>query len=113
MECTNTSFVAQKLNALRVEADTAIARAEEAETKNKKFDQILLEKDQEITSLQHKLNVAEGQLETNESKLSELKNAQQDGEATRQTSDSLVRKVQLLEEELDAAEKNVKETVEK
>ena len=36
-----------------------------------------------------------------------------EGEHSKSTSDSLLRKVQLLEEELDAAEKNVKETVEK
>jgi tropomyosin len=36
-----------------------------------------------------------------------------EGEHSKSTSDNLLRKVQLLEEELDAAEKNVKETVEK
>ena len=90
-----------------------MVRAEEAEGKNKKYEQLLLEKEQEITSLQHKLSVMDGDLEKAETKLSDLKSAQQDGEASRTTNEGLLRKVQLLEEELDAAEKNVKETVEK
>lgn len=90
-----------------------MVRAEEAEGKNKKYEQLLLEKEQEITSLQHKLAVMDGDLEKAETKLSDLKSAQQDGEASRTTNEGLLRKVQLLEEELDAAEKNVKETVEK
>lgn len=36
-----------------------------------------------------------------------------DGEQSKTTSEGLARKVQLLEEELDAAEKNLKETVDK
>ena len=35
------------------------------------------------------------------------------GRSSRTTNENLLRKIQLLEEELDAAEKNVKETVEK
>lgn len=72
-----------------------------------------MEKDQEITSLQHKLSVLDADLEKAESKLSESKAAQADGEHSKVTNEGLIRKVQLLEEELDAAEKNVKETMEK
>jgi hypothetical protein len=57
--------------------------------------------------------VLEGDLEKSESKLTELKSSQTEGDAAKMTSEGLTRKVQLLEEELDAAEKNVKETVEK
>jgi chromosome segregation ATPase len=103
----------QKLNALRIEADHAVARAEEAEAKNKRYEQVILEKDQEITSLTHKLNILDGDLEKAESKVTELKSAQQEGEHSKSTNEGLLRKIQLLEEELDAAEKNVKETVEK
>ena len=45
--------------------------------------------------------------------MSESKAAAEEGETSKSTNDGLVRKIQLLEEELDAAEKNVKETVEK
>ena len=45
--------------------------------------------------------------------LADLKGASVEGESSKATSENLQRKVQLLEEELDAAEKNVKDTVEK
>lgn len=45
--------------------------------------------------------------------MSESKAAAADGEHNKTTNEGLLRKVQLLEEELDAAEKNVKETMEK
>lgn len=48
-----------------------------------------------------------------EAKLAESKVAQQKGESMKETGESLTRKVQLLEEELDAAEKNLKETTER
>jgi len=51
--------------------------------------------------------------DTAATKLQELKTSSLDSEHTRTTADNLSRKVQLLEEELDAAEKNLKETVEK
>jgi tropomyosin len=74
---------------------------------------MILEKDQEITSLQHRLSIIDTDLERAETKLSELKSAHDVGETSREANDNLNRKIQLLEEELDAAEKNVKETVEK
>lgn len=98
---------------LRAEADTATFRAEEAEAKVKKLEQELLEKDQELNSSRHQLGLLEKENEVAESKLAEFKANNLDSEASRMTTDGLARKVQLLEEELDAAEKNVKETVEK
>ncbi|EIW79156.1 actin filament-coating protein tropomyosin [Coniophora puteana RWD-64-598 SS2] len=105
--------IKDKLNSLRAEADNAVARAEEAETKTKKYEQQLLERDQEITSLTHRNAVLEEELEKAEGKVNELKAANQEGEGARTTNEGLNRKIQLLEEELDAAEKNVKETMEK
>ena len=52
-------------------------------------------------------------LEKAESKLNEFKSAQDEGESSKQTNEGLLRKIQLLEEELDNAEKNARETVEK
>lgn len=48
-----------------------------------------------------------------EAKVAESKVAQQEGESMKNTGESLIRKVQLLEEELDTAEKNLKETTER
>ena len=72
-----------------------------------------MEKDQEIASLQHNLSILDGNLEKAEAKLQESKSAQEEGEHSKSSNDALTRKIQLLEEELDAAEKNVKETMEK
>jgi hypothetical protein len=52
-------------------------------------------------------------MEKLETQLASYKKDQVDGEGARVTSEALTRKVQLLEEELDTAEKNVKDTVEK
>jgi len=108
-----TDRIREKMASLRVEADKAVLRAEEAEAKNKTLEQSLLEKDHEQLSLAHKLDLATEQLEKAEVELEKYKKASLDGEQSKTTSEGLVRKVQLLEEELDAAEKNVKETVEK
>jgi len=54
---------------------------------------------------------AEADKQTEE--LSSLKKAELDGAASSQNNEALTRKIQLLEEELDNSEKNVKETVEK
>ena len=55
----------------------------------------------------------EGDLEKTETKLNETKATAQDAENSKSSNDALSRKVQLLEEELDAAEKHSKEVVEK
>jgi len=73
----------------------------------------ILQKDQEIQSLNHKLNVAEADLEKAEAKVADAKIVHEQGEMSKGTADNLSRKVQLLEEELDTAEKNVKDTMEK
>ena len=96
-----------------MEADKAVERAEEAEAKNKKYEHLLLEKEQEITSLQHKISVLDGDLEKAETKLTDLKSAQEDGEQSKTANEGLQRKIQLLEEELDAADKNLKEAMDK
>ena len=73
----------------------------------------MLERDQEISSLQHKLALAETDLEKAEGKVKDLKSAADEGDNHRTTGENLARKVQLLEEELDKAEKDLKETTEK
>ncbi|PIL25009.1 hypothetical protein GSI_12897 [Ganoderma sinense ZZ0214-1] len=105
--------IRERMQALRVEADKAVERAEEAEAKNKKYEHLLLEKEQEITSLQHKISVLDGDLEKAETKLTDLKSAQEDGEQSKTANEGLQRKIQLLEEELDAADKNLKEAMDK
>lgn len=105
--------IKEKLAALRAEADTAVERAEAAEAKNKQLEQLLLGKDQEITSLNHRLNVLDGSLHDSEENLAKTKSALEDAEGSKAANESLTRKIELLEDELDTAEKNLKETVEK
>ncbi|KAI0047228.1 hypothetical protein FA95DRAFT_1492837, partial [Auriscalpium vulgare] len=93
--------------------DAAVARAEEAEGKNKKLEQLLLEKEQEVQSLSHRLTQTQDSLDKTEEELKDAKRGSEEVGSQRTTNEALQRKVQLLEEELDAAEKNVKETVEK
>lgn len=105
--------VPQKLNSLRVEADAALERAEEAEAKNKRLEQDVLTKEQEIASLSHKNSLLEQDLEKAEGKVTEHKSAREEHESNRESADTLQRKVALLEQELDQAEKNLRETTEK
>ena len=98
---------------LRLDADKANLRAEKAEGDLKVIQQTLIEKDHELLSLTRKLDSATDSLEKAEADLEKYKKASLEGEQSKTTSEGLERKVQLLEEELDAAEKNVKETVEK
>ena len=53
----------QKLASLRAEADAAVARAEAAEAKNKKLEQELLEREQDIKSKDHRLGILEEKFE--------------------------------------------------
>jgi len=105
--------IKEKMNSLRAEADSAVHRAETAESKIKQIEQQLLEKEQTITSLNVQISRLDGEVQATEEKLIQAKSAQEDGEHSKTTNDSLARKIVLLEEELDAAEKNVKETTEK
>jgi tropomyosin len=77
------------------------------------LEQVLLGKEQETSSLNHRLSVTDASLQESETKLAETKSALLDAESGKATNDSLTRKIELLEDELDAAEKNLKETVEK
>ena len=79
----------------------------------KKLEHEVLVKDQEIQSLQHKLSIAETDLEKAEDSLKEHKSAKEESSAHKDTNESLGRKIALLEEELDNAEKNLRETTDK
>ena len=109
----SNSLVYQRLAQLRQEADHAVERAEAAEAKNKKLEQEILSKEQDIQSLNHRLTTAEGELDKAEGELKEAKSARAEHESSKEANDSSQRKIQLLEEELDNAEKNLKETVER
>ena len=98
---------------MRADADKAILRAEKAEDMNKQMTNEITGKDHIIASLTHKLDLAQVELEKCEAELKKLKQDSLDDEQSKTAKDGLAKKVELLEEELDKAEKNHKETVEK
>lgn len=100
-------------SALRRLPHTGVIVTEVVVADRSQLKQTLLERDQEISSLQHKLSLAEEELEKTEGKVKELKGAAEEGDTHRTAGENLARKVQLLEEELDKAEKDLKETTEK
>jgi len=98
--------IKQKLADLRVEADHAIERAENAEAKNKKYEQAILEKDQEIGLLNRKTQLLEDDLDKSE------KNSRETVEKLRQVdvkAEQFERQVHRLEQERDQWEKKFEE----
>jgi tropomyosin len=63
--------------------------------------------------LTHRLQILEADNEKMDGQLGELKRGNLDGESSKQSAEGLTRKVQILEDELDQSEKNLKEAVEK
>lgn len=107
------SSVTQKMNQLRLEADDSAAKVEELQTKVKTLEQENLSKEQDITSLQHKNGLLEGEVEKLETAIKDFKKAAEDGTQHSTTNESLTRRLQLLEEEAEEADKTLREANEK
>lgn len=103
----------EKMNALRMEAERAQEGNAELAARIKVLEQENLAKEQEITSLSHRNQLLEGDVEKLEEKIKELKSSADSGATSSQEVESLQRKVQLLEEEAEEADKNLRETNEK
>lgn len=103
----------QKMNSLRIEADENAAKAEELKAKVKTLEQENLQKEQEITSLTHRNQLLEAEVEKLESSVKEAKTAAGESSQHSQQNESLTRKLQLLEEEAESADKTLRETNEK
>lgn len=101
------------MNALRVEADESAAKVEELSTKIKSLEQENLQKEQEITSLQHKNSVLEQEVEKLEKLHGDAKQAADESAQHGTQNDALQRKLQLLEEEAEENDKQLRETNEK
>ena len=101
------------MNALRVEADNSAAQIEEMKTKIKTLEQDNLTKEQEITSLNHKNGVLEGQVEKLETDIKTAKDAVNESAQHGTHNEALQRKVQMLEEENENADRNLRETNDK
>jgi tropomyosin, fungi type len=101
------------MSALRLETDTANAKVEELQAKVKLLEQENLSKEQEITSLQHKNNLLEASVDKLEVEVKELKKANEEGGSHATHNETLQRRLQLLEEEAEEADKNLRETNDK
>lgn len=101
------------MSALRVDQETIQAKFDEAQGKVKTLEQENLAKEQEITSLSHKNQLLEAEVEKWEAKHKDLiDKSGKDGEHASQ-NEALQRKLQLLEEEAEESDKNLRETNEK
>ena len=101
------------MNSLRLEADEAQSKVEELNGKVKTLEQENLRKEQEITSLQHKNQLLEAEVEKLEGHVKEHKVAATESAHQGTENESLQRKVQLLEEEAEENDKKLRETHEK
>jgi tropomyosin len=99
--------------ALRVECDDANSQVEEMKARIKVLEQENLAKEQEITSLTHKNTMLENEVEKLESGIKDAKRLAEEGSHAGSQNESLARRLQLLEEEAEQADRNLRETNEK
>jgi tropomyosin len=103
----------KRMNALRVEADEAHDQVEELKAKVKALEQENLSKEQEITSLNHRNQLLEEEVEKLESSVKDAKDAANQSAQHDTQNEALQRRVQLLEEEAEENDKTLRETNEK
>lgn len=101
------------MNQLRLEADESAAKVEELQAKIKALEQESLAKEQEITSLTHKNGLLESENEKMDTTLKDLKKSADESQQHGTHNETLQRRLQLLEEEAEAADKTLRETNEK
>src|SRR5690554_1745639 len=98
----------QKMNSLRIEADEATAKVQELQDTIKTLQQENLSKEQEITSLQHKNGLLEAEVEKLEVNNKEIKATAEESTQHGRQNETLQRRLQLLEEEAEEADKNLR-----
>jgi tropomyosin, fungi type len=103
----------QRMNALRIEADESANKVEQLQAKVKTLEQDNLSKEQEITSLQHKNGVLEQNVEKLEKDLGDTKSRADESAQHGTQNEALQRRLQMLEEEAESNDKNLRETNEK
>lgn len=101
------------MNTLRIEADEATAKVQELQEKVKTLEQDNLAKEQQVKSLEHRNGVLESEVEKLEAKVQEQKSLADEGTQHGTQNETLQRRLLLLEEESEEADKNLRETNEK
>jgi len=99
--------------ALRVEADENASKVEELKAKIKTLEAENLTKEQEVTSLTHKNQVLEAEVEKLESGIKDAKATADESAQHGSQNEVLQRKLQVLEEEAEKADKEMRETNDK
>ncbi|OXV10985.1 hypothetical protein Egran_01248 [Elaphomyces granulatus] len=102
-----------RMDALRTELDESKEKGAELNEKVKVLQQENLAKEQEIRSLTHRNQLLEGEIEKMGGSLKEAKDAAQVSRQNDTHNEALQRRLQLLEEEAEEADKTMRETVEK
>ncbi len=97
------------MQALRVQQEEAQANVEELQAKIKVLTQDSLAKEQEITSLSHKNQLLEAEVEKLEGGIKEAKDAAEQSGGHGAQNERLQRRLQLLEEETEDSDKKVRE----
>lgn len=101
------------MNQLRIEADESAAKVEELQAKVKTLEQQNLQQEQEITSLTHKNGLLESEVDKLENQVKDAKALADEGHQHGTQNETLQRRLQLLEEEAEEADKNLRETNDK
>jgi tropomyosin len=101
------------MNSLRIEADEASSKVEELQKQVKTLEQENLQKEHEITSLTHKNSGLEAEVDKLETQLKDAKAMAEESGMHGTQNETLQRRLQLLEEEAEEADKNLRETNDK
>jgi tropomyosin len=105
--------IKEKMNSLRIEADTNLSRAEQAEQQIAEIKKELDKKEQLVNQLNNKVVLLQGDLERAENRAQEHKLKKQEVEKDENVVASLRRKTEMLEGQVDQKEKERKDAVEK
>lgn len=101
------------MNSLRQEQEDTQAKYEDIQKQVKTLEQENLAKEQEITSLTHKNGLLEADVEKQENVVKDLKVRGAENAEHGSQNEALQRRLQLLEEEAEESDKNLRETNEK
>ncbi|KAF3926405.1 Tropomyosin-2 [Arthrobotrys entomopaga] len=105
--------IKEKISSLQADKEKNEARIDELEKEVKRLEQELSSKESDVTSWSHKHTQLEADVEKLEAALAEAKKLNTEGANQGVITEGLTRKLAVLEEEIDATEKQLKETVEK
>jgi tropomyosin len=101
------------MNTLKIEAEESSAKVEKLQAQIKTLEAENLQKEHEITSLQVKNSALEAEVEKLEGSIIDHKKGAEEGSSAVTQNETLQRRLQLLEEEAEEADKNLRETNDK